>query len=202
MSTQKVKVSVADPTAMGLFGLAMVTLVASSQKMGLTDGTLLVVPWAVFLGAFAQLYASVQDSKLGNTFGATAFGGYGFFWLAVALTWLFQSGAFGEGLAAMADGRQLGVAFIGYLIFSLFMTVGSASVSKVLFAIFVFIDLLFIGLALNTLAGSEFGRYLAAYSELAISLLSFYGAAAAVLNKHLGRQLLPTGKPFMKRAEA
>jgi uncharacterized protein len=39
-----------DPTALGLFGLAMVTLVASSQKMGLTQGTSMVLPWAVFLG--------------------------------------------------------------------------------------------------------------------------------------------------------
>jgi hypothetical protein len=37
---------------------------------------------------------------------------------------------------------------------------------------------------------------LAAYSELCISLLSFYGSAAAVLNTHFGKVVLPVGKPF------
>ena len=72
----------ADPSALGLFGLAMVTLVASSQKLGITSGTALVIPWAIFLGALAQLYAGVLDYKKKNVFGALAFCAYGFFWLA------------------------------------------------------------------------------------------------------------------------
>ena len=35
---RNVKVLVADPSALGLFGLAIITLVASSQKLGLTSG--------------------------------------------------------------------------------------------------------------------------------------------------------------------
>ena len=196
---QNVKISVADPTAIGLFGLAMVTLVASSQKLGFTSETALVIPWAIFLGALAQLYASIVDGKLGNTFGATAFAGYGFFWLGVAMTWLIQLGALGEPLQQAADKNQLGVAFVGYLIFTLYMTYGSASIHKVLFFIFIFIDFLFIGLSLNVLAGSHFGHMLAACSELIISLLAFYGSAAAVLNKHYGKIVLPVGKPFIER---
>ncbi len=38
------KMITADPTAIGLFGLAIVTLVASSQKLGWTEGTSLVIP--------------------------------------------------------------------------------------------------------------------------------------------------------------
>ena len=195
---RNVKIINADPTAIGLFGLAIVTLVASSQKLGLTEGTALIIPWAIFLGALAQLYASFRDSNLGNTFGATAFGGYGFFWLGVATTWLIQNGVFGEKMMTSADTKQLGFAFLGYLIFTLFMTYGAAGVSKVLFLIFFFIDLLFLGLSMNVLGGSEFGHHLAAYSELTISLLSFYGSAAAVLNKHFGRVVIPTGAAFVK----
>jgi len=80
MQETKVKVVVADPSAIGLFGLAMVTLVASSQKLGLTEGVSLVLPWAIFLGATAQLLACLNDFKHNNTFGATAFGAYAFFW--------------------------------------------------------------------------------------------------------------------------
>lgn len=65
------KVVTADPTALGQFGLAMVTLVAASQKLGLTEGTALVIPWAIFLGACAQLFASFKDAQKNNIFGTT-----------------------------------------------------------------------------------------------------------------------------------
>jgi succinate-acetate transporter protein len=199
LPSQPVIIKVADPTAIGLFGLAIVTLVASSQKLGLTHDISLVIPWAIFLGAFAQLYASFADSKLGNTFGATAFGAYGFFWLGMAMSWMEQTGVLGDTLRATADKHQLGVAFIGYLIFTLFMTYGAAGIHKILFFIFVFIDLLFIGLTLSSLFNSEFGHYLAAFSELIISLLAFYGSGAAVLNAHYNRTVLPVGKAFIQR---
>lgn len=53
-SHQHVKIVSADPSAIGLFGLAIVTLVASSQKLGITSGLGYVIPWAIFLGAFAN----------------------------------------------------------------------------------------------------------------------------------------------------
>ncbi|MBM7603727.1 succinate-acetate transporter protein [Metabacillus crassostreae] len=196
-NTQQVKIVTADPSALGLFGLAMVTLVASSQKLGLTDGTSLILPWAFFLGGLAQLFASVLDSKHNNTFGTTAFGAFGLFWFGVGMTWLIQLGAFGEELAANADSKQLGVAFIGYLIFSVFMTVGAMATHKVLFFIFVFIDFLFIGLSLSTLGiMPETTHMIAAIAELLIALLSFYGSAAVVLNNQFGKVILPVGKPF------
>lgn len=195
--TQEVKIVTADPSAIGLFGLAVITLVASSQKLGITQGVSLIIPWALFLGALAQLVASANDFKHNNTFGATAFGAYGFFWLGVAFTWLIQNGVFGENLAKAADPKQLGFAFLAYLIFTIFMTIGAMETHKVLFLIFFFIDFLFLGLSLSTLGiAPEFGHELAAYSELIISLLSFYGSAASVLNNHFGRVFLPVGKPF------
>ncbi|WP_113926907.1 GPR1/FUN34/YaaH family transporter [Bacillus sp. P14.5] len=200
MDTQNqthVKITTADPSALGLFGLAMVTFVASSQKLGLTEGLSLILPWAFFLGGLAQLIAALLDAKHNNIFGTTAFGAFGLFWFGVGMSWLIQLGAFGETLAANADPRQLGFAFIGYLIFSVFMTIGALETHKVLFFIFVFIDFLFIGLSL-----SSFGIFhdathmLAAVAEMCIALLSFYGSAAIVLNTHFGRVFLPIGKPF------
>ena len=185
-NTQKVKIVTADPSALGLFGLAIITLVASSQKLGLTSGVSLVLPWAIFLGATAQLFACINDFKHDNTFGATAFGAYAFFWYSMGFTWLIQNGVFGEKLAQATDTKQLGFAFLGYLIFTVFMTVGAMETHKVLFTIFVLIDFLFIGLSLNA-----FGIM----PELTHGM-SFYGSGAAVLNKHFGKVFLPVGKPF------
>ena len=196
-NTANVKITVADPSALGLFGLAMVTLVASSQKLGLTDGLSLVLPWAFFLGGIAQLFACVTDAKHNNIFGTTAFGAFGLFWFGVGTSWLMSMGVLGDELAANVDPRQLGVAFIGYLIFSLFMTVGAMETNKVLFIIFVFIDFLFIGLSLSSFGIMKESMHMfAAVSELIIAILSFYGSAAVVLNGHFGQVVLPQGKAF------
>jgi succinate-acetate transporter protein len=195
--TQNIKVLNCDPSALGLFGLAMVTLVASSQKLGLTEGVSFVLPWAIFLGGFAQLFACINDSKRQNVFGTTAFGAYAFFWFAVGTSWMIKAGVFGSGLAASVDARQLGFAYLGYLIFTIFMTIGAMETHKVLFIIFFLINFLFLGLSLNSFGiMPELSHELAAYSELLISIFSFYGSAAAVLNPHFGRAFLPVGKPF------
>lgn len=194
--TKSVKIVTADPSGLGLFGLAMVTLVASSQKLGWTTGVAFIVPWAVFLGAIAQLIASFNDFKHNNTFGATAFGAYGLFWFSVAACWLIKLGAFGPALAADVDGKQLGVAFVGYLIFSVFMTIGALETNKTLFSIFFLIDVLFLGLAADSFGLGHVWHSIAAWAEFIIALLGFYGSGAATLNTHFGKPFLPLGKPF------
>lgn len=197
MNENKVKIVTADPSALGLFGLAIITLVASSQKLGLTSGVSFVIPWAIFLGASAQLMASIHDFKHNNTFGATAFGAYAFFWYSVGFAWLIQNGVFGPTLAAAIDPKQLAFAYLGYLIFTIFMTIGAMETHKVLFIIFVLIDFLFLDLTLSTFGIAEHVTHnIAAYSELLIAVFSFYGCGAAVLNTHFGRTFLPVGKPF------
>lgn len=197
--TKTVKIANADPSALGLFGLAIVTLVASSQKLGITSGTSLVIPWAIFLGAFAQLFACIHDAKRQNLFGTTAFGAYALFWFGVATTWLVQNGVFGAQMAETADVKQLGFAFLGYLIFTLIMTLAATETNKTLLTIFVLIDLLFIGLTFATLGIAEHAMHtLAAVSELAIAIVSFYGFAGNILNGHFGYEFLPLGKPLGK----
>lgn len=194
---KNVKMVNADPSALGLFGLAMVTLVASSNKLGITGEVSFVIPWAIFLGAFAQLFACIEDCKRGNIFGTTAFGGYAFFWMGVATSWLIKLGALGPELASTVDPKQLAFAYLGYLIFTIYMTIGAMETHKVLFIIFCLIDVLFVGLTFSTFGvAKEFTHMVAGIAELLIALFSFYGSAACVLNAHFGRTFLPVGKPF------
>lgn len=195
--TQKVKISVANPTALGLFGLAMVTFVAASQKLGLTTGLSFVIVYAIFLGATAQLIACILDFFHENIWGGTVFGAYAFFWYAVATAWMMKMGVFGPELAAACDVKQLGFAFLGYLIFSVFMTLGAMEVSKLIFIIMVVIDTLLAALALNALGVAPHTTHMiGAWAEMVTSLLSFYACAAVVLNTFFGKVFLPVGKPF------
>jgi succinate-acetate transporter protein len=193
-----VRILVADPAPLGLTGLAMVTLVASSQKLGWTEGLSLLIPWAIFLGGFAQLLACIYDFKHNNLFGATAFGGYGLFWISVAASWLIKIGAFGPILTAGFDVRQLGMVFLGYLIFSVFLTIAALKTNKALIAIMILIDVLFIGLMMDAFKCGEYWHSIAAWTELFISLIGFYAAGANLLNKTYGRIILPLGKAIWK----
>jgi len=190
------KIILSDPTALGVFGLAMVTFVAASQKLGWTSGTVYLIPWALFLGSIAQIWASSIDFKKNNYFGAIVLGAYGLFWIAVAMHWAVSLGWLGA-LGDKADTKQLGVACIGYFIFSLFIMVAAFEANKVFAMILVMINVLLPSLALSIFGiNAPFFSALAAYSELAISLLGFYCAGAVFLNSYFGRTLLPLGKPF------
>jgi succinate-acetate transporter protein len=199
MKTKQIKIKVADPTTLGLFGLAIVTLVASSQKLGITTGLGLVLPWALFLGGFAQLIAAMFDFKHNNLFGSTAFGAYGLFWVGMSMSWLVRMGCFGETLAVSADIKQMGFVFVGYFIISAIFTVSTIKMSKVMFLLLLFITVLFLGLALDAFGCGRFWHFLAAGSELIISLLAFYALAAKYLNSFFGREIICTGKPLCSK---
>lgn len=190
------KIIMSDPTALGVFGLSMVTFVAASAKMGWTTGIAYLIPWALFLGSIAQIWASTIDFKKNNYFGAIVLGAYGLFWIAVAMHWAMTLGWLGA-VGDKADPRQFGVACIGYFIFSLFIMVAAFEANKVFAAILVMINVLLPSLALSIFGiNAPFFSMLAAYSELAVALLGFYCAGAVFLNSYFGRTLLPLGKPF------
>lgn len=199
METKEVKIQVADPTTLGLFGLAIVTLVASSQKLEITSGLGFVLPWALFLGGVAQIIAAVFDFKHNNLFGATAFSAYGLFWVGMSMSWLIKMGCFGETLAASADTKQLGFIFLGYLILTVVFTVSALKMSKAMFFLLFLIVVLFLGLALDAFGCGHIWHAVAAYSELAISLLTFYVLSAKYLNSFFGREILCVGKAFCSK---
>ena len=191
------KIMLSDPTALGVFGLAMVTFVAASQKMGWTTGSTYIIPWALFLGSAAQIWASTVDFKKNNYFGSIALGIYGLFWAAVAMHWAIAPGWFGVNDPATGGPRPLAFACFGYTIFSLFIMVAAFEVNKVFAAILVLINVLLPSLGLSILGiNHELFSPLAAWSELLISLLGFYAAGAIFLNSYFGRVLVPLGAPF------
>lgn len=198
MSSEKsvmtdIRMRMSDPTALGVFGLAMVTFVASSQKLGWTEGVNFIIPWAMMLGSLAQIWAAKVDFKNNNYFGSIVLGAYGLFWMAVSIHWMITLGWFGF---TAGDSKQVAFGFLGYFIFSLFITVAAFHVSKVFAAILTLIDVLLLCLGLNALGVSPVFGSIAAYSELSIALLSFYACGGIFLNNFFGRTVVPMGKAF------
>ncbi|GHT99874.1 transcriptional regulator [Betaproteobacteria bacterium] len=190
------KIVHADATALGVFGLALVTFVASTQKLGWTTGSVYLMPWSLLLGSLAQIWAAGIDFKRNSYFGAIVLGAFGLFWAAVTLHWGIANGWFGA-VPANADPRQFGWACFGFLIFSVFITVAAFEANKVFGVILVLILVLLGSLGLQLLGVSPelFGQF-AAWAEFFIALLGFYAAGAIFLNTFFGRTLLPLGKPM------
>jgi hypothetical protein len=180
---------VAEPAALGLFGLAMATFVVGVFQMGRISSLSWILPWVLILGGVTQVIAGVMDFKNENIFGATAFSSYGVFWISTSISWAIE--LWGN---VVVDPKALGWAFVGYLIFTLYMTIGAATINKVLLVIFVLIDLLFIALVLHIFAGIPL--WVPGIFNFMIGAVSFYGSAGVVLNTHLGRKVLPFGSPF------
>lgn len=147
---------------------------------------------------FAQLIASIFDFKHNNLFGATAFSAYGLFWIGMAWGWLTSSGVFGETLAAASDPRQLGFVFAGYALLSAVLTVSTVKMSKAMLLLMSLIVLLFLALACGAFCGGHLWHNVAAYTELAISLVTFYTLAAKYLSGFFGKAMLPVGKTLCR----
>ncbi len=193
----KVKNEVADPTTLGLFGLALVTMVAASSKLGLSSDVAGIIPWAIFLGGIAQVIASIFDFKHNNLFGATAFAGYGLFWIAVSFTWMTKFGYFGEAMQSSLDMSQFGFALLGYVLFSIILTVSTLRMNPTMFILLIFIDILLFALMINVFTGSSTWGIIAGVAEACTSLLAFYVLAAKYLNTFFGKTVLPLGKPMI-----
>jgi hypothetical protein len=202
VSTQEVKItySGADPTAFGVLGLALVCFVASSAKLGFTSAkaTALIVVWAALLGGLVQIMAANIDFKKGNIFGGTVLGAFGFFWVGMAFSMGVMNGMFGPGMQAAVDPKMLGVVYVGYLFFSLFITVAAFEVNLPFIIMMVLIDVLLFSLAAVAfkIGSAVMFTQLAGWSELIVSLVGFYASGAIFFKNFYGREVLPLGKPW------
>ena len=182
----------AEPAPLGLIGLAIAALVLASTDLKLASSAAksLMIPWTLFLGATAQLIAGIMDFRRNNIFGATTFTTYSLLWYSISLT-LFITIFTG----VKFDITHYAYGLIGFLIFSIILTVASLMTNKTLFAILLFIDLAIVALVLNILcktAAEIVGVFL-----VLVSAFSFYGAAGVLLNNMAGKTVLPLGKAII-----
>ncbi len=186
-------VPMADPAALGLIGLAVAALVlgvVDLQLVASAPSKSLMIPWVLFFGATAQLIAGGLEFKRNNIFGATVFSVYAMTMYAIALTLVTNSSS----VLSPGNTDHYAYGLIGILIFSIIATIASLMTSKVLFAILIAVDLavtLLIPHYLMEISSQPAGVFL-----ILTSVLSFYAAAAIVLNTMAGKTLVPVGKPL------
>ena len=177
----------ANPAPLGLFGFAVTTWMLSMVNAGWLPVTSMpiVLVLAFAFGGTAQFFAGLMEMARGNTFGFVAFCGYGAFWWSFALFVKF----FSQGVPEEAVGWYLMV----WGAFSFAMWIGTFSLNRALFLIFLVLWITFLLLALGALLDMPKLHMLGGYGGLITALLAFYLAAAEVINEVRGRVALPIG---------
>lgn len=183
---------IADPAPLGLAGFAMTTFVLSFINANIikeTGAVNVVLALALFYGGLAQLLAGMWEYKRGNTFGATAFGSFGAFWLSF---WALDRLARGP---ASDIHQAVGLYLLAWCIFTAYMTLAALKTNLAVLAVFVLLTLTFLFLAIGafqndpapdtmTKVGGWFG--------IVTAVAAWYASSAAVVNATHGKTILPT----------
>jgi uncharacterized protein len=199
---------IADPAPVGLSAFALTTFLLSAVNAGWAKSSTGFDWWgyAIAYGGLVQLLAGMWEFRNRNVFGATAFSGYGGFWIGAGL-WLHFIAP--TATAPIALNRDLGWILLAWAIFNTYMLIISTQVTMAVFAVFLTLEiteiLLFIGnftvtkAALPPFAVYNTGLIQAGgYVGVLTALVAWYTSMAGVMNGHKGRVVFPVGGPLFK----
>ncbi len=181
---------IADPGALGLAAFATTTFVLSFFNAELLPTSLepVVLPLALFYGGIAQFAAGMWEFRKGNTFGATAFGSYGTFWMSFAAYVQFVVPELGGTKAAAP---ATGLFLLAWTIFTAIMLVAALRTNGAIVAVFVTLLVTLALLVAADLGGASGLGTIAGYTGILTAGVAWYAAAAVVTNATWGRTVLP-----------
>jgi succinate-acetate transporter protein len=180
--------ALANPAPLGLLGFGMTTVLLNVHNAGFFPMTSMVLAMGIFYGGIAQLIAGIEEWKVGNTFGATAFTSYGCFWLTlVAISALPKLGF------APDNGTSMTAYLVVWGVFTLFMFIGTLRLNRTLQVIFGSAFILFCMLAYGKASGDEEVIRIAGFEGIFCGASAMYGGLAQILNELYGRVVMPLG---------
>jgi succinate-acetate transporter protein len=182
MSTQSDKSNIANPAPLGLLGFAMTTLLLNIHNAGFIPLSIVIVAMGFALGGATQMVAGIMEFKKGNTFGATAFTAYGFFWWSLILIWINPFEAINT-----ADSISMGFYLGLWGLFTLFMFIGTLKHNRASQVVFGSLALLFILLSMANFTGSELIHTVAGFVGIFCGFSAFYNAMGQILNQEFGK---------------
>jgi hypothetical protein len=181
--------SIADPAPLGLAAFALTTFVLSLvNAKWMPAGTApVVLGLALAYGGLAQLLAGMWELRRGNTFGATAFGSFGAFWISF---WAYVTFYADKIPAADAD-TATGWFLIAWGIFTTLMFLASLRTTMGLVGLFALLAATYYVLGAGALAGSSGVTTVGGYLGIITAVVAWYCAVAGVLSSTFGRPVLP-----------
>ncbi|MGB3906911.1 MAG: acetate uptake transporter [Methanomethylovorans sp.] len=172
-----IKDKTANPAPLGFFGLGFAATFLGLMVMEIFTDSVMVISTAIFLGGFAQLFASFELWKKGDTFGASAFGAFALFWFSWAFIQIATTiGLFGGVMPAMSASAGFWYLIIWGIIATLLTIVTFRIGVWPIIVTFIFLDLTFFSLALV-------GGMVAGIITLLLGLASLYTAIAIIMTE-------------------
>lgn len=186
MSTQSTQSSIANPAPLGLLGFGMTTCLLNLHNAEIMPLSIVIVAMGFALGGAAQIIAGVMEFKKNNTFGATAFTAYGFFWWSLIIIWInpFSS-------IKAADPISMGYYLALWCIFTGFMFIGTLKHNRATQTVFGSLTILFFLLSLANFTGSHSIHTFAGYVGLFCGLSAIYNSMGQIVNQEFGKTIMP-----------
>lgn len=180
----------ANPGPLGLFGFGFSTLLLNLGNAGFIPLDSMILAIGFFYGGLAQVIAGILEAKKGNTFGLTAFGSYGFFWLSFVGLLVMPR----MNLAPAVSASSLAAYLACWGLFTLILFFGTLRISRALMVVFATLVILFALLALGKGTSNDSLVHLAGYVGILCGASAIYTGGAQVLNETCGRNVLPMGQ--------
>jgi succinate-acetate transporter protein len=178
------------PGALGLLGYGLPILLVSLANAGLIESGSVILGMIIFYGGIAQFTAGIMEWKKGNTFGLTAYGSYGLFWLSFAALLLLPE----LGLAAGTGGDSAMAAYLAiWGIFTAILFIGSFKMSRALQFVLGSLALVFFLEAAGAATGSTAITMVAGYVGIISGFSAIYTAFAPIMNDLYERVVAPLG---------
>ena len=177
--------SLANPAPLGLMAFGMTTVLLNLHNSGLYPLDTIILAMGLFYGGVAQVIASIMEFRKGNTFGTTAFGSFGLFWITLVFLIVFPKLGWGQAPNPAAM-------FCYLLIWGLFtfgMFLATLKLKRTLQVIFLTLTILFVLLALTEV--TTLPKRIAGIEGVFCGLSAIYLSFAEVINEVYGRTVLP-----------
>lgn len=184
----------ANPAPLGLLAFGMTTVLLNIHNAGFYELNSMILAMGIFYGGLAQVIVGVLEWKKNNTFGMTAFGSYGFFWLTLVGLLVMPK----LGLVESTSNNAMICYLSMWGIFTLLMFIGTLKMSRALQFVFGSLTVLFFMLAIGDATGDASFKHLTGYEGIICGASAIYTGMAQVLNEVYGRTVMPLGNPETK----
>lgn len=171
----KVADNCANPSPLGLIGFGMTTILLNIHNAGFTPLSVVILAMGLTIGGVSQVIAGIMEFSKNNTFGATAFTSYGFFWISLVFIWWNPFGVAG------ADAVSMGFYLLLWGIYTFFMFIGTLRINRDLQIVFGSLTLLFLLLAIGNFTGIAMVTKIAGYVGIICGICAIYASMHQVL---------------------
>jgi succinate-acetate transporter protein len=189
-SVTQIKDTTGNPAPLGLLGFGMTTVLLNLHNAGLYELNSMILAMGICYGGLAQIIAGMMEWKKNNTFAATAFISYGFFWLSLVTMIVLTK----LGWGAPSNETAMAAYLAMWGLFTAVMFIGTLRLHVAGQIVFGSLAILFFLLAIGDFTGASVGfKHATGYEGIFCGFSAIYAGLAQVLNELFGKTVLPLG---------